>query len=286
MAVVQPSANAVVRLLERTSVAPWQVVVGHTLLGFLAAGLVASASHANWLAAAVLLQVKTVLDNVDGGLARATGRVTEFGRYLDTLCDLAVNVALFAALARHGSALGSAAAFAIVTVALSADFGAQKRYEEVRGLRTRPATGAASNGRSSSASSSAEPGTSPGPTTRSRADSSATAPWLLKTARSVYRLVLAPQDRAYEALDSRLFRTASGQAWGHATGAERERWADLFSTGALVNLGLSTQYLALGVALALGMPYAYVVICWCQLPYLLTVQAVRVLRYRGVGGRR
>ena len=48
--------------------------------------------------AAVLFQVKTLLDNADGPLARVTGRVTLVGRYLDTLADLVVNAALFAAL--------------------------------------------------------------------------------------------------------------------------------------------------------------------------------------------
>jgi phosphatidylglycerophosphate synthase len=255
MVVVQPAANAVVRLLARTRLEPWHVVAGHTLLGFLAAGLVATSHPGNWLAAAVLLQVKTVLDNVDGGLARATGRVTEFGRYFDTVCDLAVNVALFAALAVHSAALGSAAAFVIVTLTLSADFGAQKRYEEVRGLRARAT-----------------------PAARGRRD-----PWYLAVVRRVYLIVLAPQDRAFEAADAALFRLAGGTPWAAATAEQRQRWADLFSTGALVNLGLSTQYLALGVALALGMPYAYVVICWCQLPYLLGVQVLRVARYRAAG---
>ena len=48
--------------------------------------------------AALLLQVKTLLDNADGLLARASGRVTLAGRYLDTEADLVVNAALFAAL--------------------------------------------------------------------------------------------------------------------------------------------------------------------------------------------
>ena len=269
MVAVQPAANAIVPLLARTSLEPWHVVACHTVLGFLAAGLVATRQPGNWLAAAALLQVKTVLDNADGGLARATGRVTEFGRYLDTVCDLAVNVALFAALASHGAAgggglgaaaaaLGSATALVIVTLALSADFGAQKRYEEARGLGARPT-----------------------PVAPARRD-----PWYLAFVRGVYRTVLAPQDRAYQAMDGALFRLAGGTAWDAATAGQRQRWADLFSTGALVNLGLSTQYLALGVALALGMPYAYVVICWCQLPYLLAVQALRVARYRAAEGRR
>ena len=50
------------------------------------------------VAAALLLQLKTLLDNADGALARATGQVTLTGRYLDTIADLVVNAAVFAAL--------------------------------------------------------------------------------------------------------------------------------------------------------------------------------------------
>ena len=41
------------------------------------------------LAAALLVQLKTLLDNADGQLARLTGRTSAFGRYLDSEVDLA-----------------------------------------------------------------------------------------------------------------------------------------------------------------------------------------------------
>lgn len=250
MLVVQPLANATVALLARTRVEPWHVVAVHTVIGFVAAALVATWQPTAWIVAAVLLQVKTVLDNADGGLARATQRISEFGRYFDTVCDLLVNIALFAALARHGQVSGVVVAFVIVTLVLTADFNAERRYKLARG---------------SLAPSVAPPGA---------------WPWALALVRGAYRLILAPQDRAYAALDAWLFRAAAGKPSSAASAAELQRWDDLFSTGALVNLGLSSQYLLLGVALALGMPYAYVMIAWAQLPYLLLVQAVRVLRYR------
>ena len=58
----------------------------------------ASCWAGNLVLAAVLLQVKTVLDNADGQLARALEQVTVLGRYLDSESDLLVNAALFAAL--------------------------------------------------------------------------------------------------------------------------------------------------------------------------------------------
>ena len=56
--------------------------------------------------AAVLLQVKTVLDGADGQLARALDRVTVLGRYLDSESDLLVDAALFAALGSVDRAAG------------------------------------------------------------------------------------------------------------------------------------------------------------------------------------
>lgn len=104
LVVIQPAADGVVKLLARTRVDPQQVVLAHTAIGLVAAWLLAGTGRAALLFAALLLQLKTLLDNVDGGLARSTNRVTLMGRYLDTIMDLVVNAALFWALAQHGPA--------------------------------------------------------------------------------------------------------------------------------------------------------------------------------------
>ena len=89
--------------------------------------------------AAVLVQVKTVLDNADGQLARVTGRVTLAGRYLDTEADLVVNAALVAAL---GHATGqpwlALAGFLALTLVLAADYNLSELYREVRGVAQSP----------------------------------------------------------------------------------------------------------------------------------------------------
>lgn len=67
----------------------------------LAAGLAAAAAvlqHAYPLAA-LGIQLHHLLDGVDGNLARAHDRCSEFGRRLDILSDQVVNLALFASLA-------------------------------------------------------------------------------------------------------------------------------------------------------------------------------------------
>ncbi len=91
-----------------------------------------------FVAAAVLLQLKTLLDNTDGGLARLTGRVTLLGRYLDSEADTALNAFLFAVLGvvtdRPWLAL---AAFCALTIVLSVDFNLTEVYREVRGEEAR-----------------------------------------------------------------------------------------------------------------------------------------------------
>lgn len=122
MRLVQPLAHRCVRALARTRVEPHHVVLAHSAVGLAGAWLLAGEGAGRLLAAAALLQVKTLLDNVDGGLARATGRVTLLGRYLDTLMDLLVNVALFAALTRHGPSWAAWTALVTLTLVLSTEY--------------------------------------------------------------------------------------------------------------------------------------------------------------------
>ena len=172
------------------------------------------------VAAALLLQLKTVLDNADGRLARMADRVTRFGRYLDTEADFVVNAALFAALGHVTDqpwlALG---AFVALTLTLSANHTANELYAEARGGSTRmlPRSGRLAE----------------------------------QTAELAYRAVFAPQDRLFRAvLERRLARV----------GAEPEHaviYHDRSTMHVLANLGLSTQLVALGLCLVAGAPEVY-----------------------------
>lgn len=255
MRLIHPLTRRGVALLARTAVEPWQVVVAHAALGLAAAVLVAGSSSAGWLVAAVLLQLKTLLDNMDGGLARATDRVTELGRYLDTGLDFLVNIALFIALAWHGPPLLAGLALVVLTFVLSYDFNAEKLYCEAHLSEddVRPAADSVRHDRQSPA---------------------------LRLFKSLYTSLFAPQDEAIVALDARLFKLASGRDYEVAQPVARREWANLFSTAALVNLGLSTQYVVLGVCLLAGAPYAYVYIVLLQGVYVVVVQLLRVRSYR------
>ena len=95
--VYRPLGYLVVRALWRSSLRPEHLVLLHGLLGVAAAALIA---RGDWVAAAVLLQLVTILDNADGQLARARGQTSRLGRFLDTEVDLLAHLAIFAALAR------------------------------------------------------------------------------------------------------------------------------------------------------------------------------------------
>lgn len=128
----RPLANALVPPLARAGVPPPTVVLANALAGLLAALVL---YRGNLAAAAVLLQLKTLLDNADGALARATGQVTLGGRYLDTLADLVVNLAIFVALAHvTGEPVLAAAGFVALTLVLAVDFNVTELYRETQGI--------------------------------------------------------------------------------------------------------------------------------------------------------
>jgi archaetidylinositol phosphate synthase len=134
--VFRPLSNVLVSPLARLGVSPVAVVLANVVAGLAAAWALA---RGQLLAAALLLQVKTLLDNADGQLARVSGRVTLAGRYLDTEADLVVNAAIFAALAHvTGEPVLAAAAFVALTVVLAVDFGMTELYREAHGTWVPP----------------------------------------------------------------------------------------------------------------------------------------------------
>jgi archaetidylinositol phosphate synthase len=122
--VFRPVAHVVVLALAPLRVPPPAVVLTWTACGI---GGAVELARGHLVVAALLVQLKTVLDNADGQLARLTGRVTVFGRYLDSECDLLVDAALFAGLGWYTkSPLAAAAGFAALTFVLSVNFNVER----------------------------------------------------------------------------------------------------------------------------------------------------------------
>lgn len=214
--VYRPLAHLVVVALLPLRVPPPVVA---TAAG--ATGIVASVElgQGRYVLAALLVQVKTVLDNADGQLARLSGRVTVFGRYLDSELDLVVNAALFAAVGwRTGHALAAAAGFVALTAVLGVNFNVERLYRLARGGEA-PAM----------------------PEAHSRAE---------RALRGVYLLAYAPQDRIVERFVEWRLRAA--------TFAQRRSYHDRGTVLVLANLGMSTQLAVFGVCIALGRPLAFV----------------------------
>lgn len=243
----RPVAHLVVLALLPLRVAPTTVVLSHFAAGLAAAVLLAEGRY--W-EAAVLLQVKTVLDNADGQLARASGRLSELGRYLDTECDLLVNVALLAAIAVATDEVALAAvALPLLTLVLSVDFGLERLYRREQGQEA----------------------AAPAPEGRATA--------ILARA---YDLVLGPQDRLVERVaEERLRRLLRGVADPAASARARAAYHDHATLAVLVNFGLSTQLAVLGACLALGHPEAWlwvIVGCAAAVPLLYGRRELRAKR--------
>ena len=120
----RPLAHVVVLALAPLRVPPPAVVLAATATGV--AGAVELA-RGHLFVAALLVQLKTVLDNADGQLARLTDRVTLLGRYLDSECDLLVNASLFAALGWYSERpIVCAAGFVALTAIASANFNVER----------------------------------------------------------------------------------------------------------------------------------------------------------------
>ena len=162
--VFRPLAHPLVLLFARLRVPPALVVAAAGVAGMAAA---VELGRGSLLAAALLVQLKTLLDNADGQLARLTGRTSAFGRYLDSEVDLLVNAALFTGLGwTTGNPAVALAGFLAVTSVLSLNFNLERLSRQ----------------------SAAEPETESGAT---------------GVLRRIYGVVYAPQDRLAESLVAR-----------------------------------------------------------------------------------
>ena len=247
--VFRPLAGVIVRLLLPLRVPPPAVVLANAIAGIAAVYLVLGG---DLIGAALLLQVKTLLDNADGQLARRSGRTSAFGRYLDTEVDLLVNVALFAALGHvTGEWALAGIAFVALTLVLSVDFNEDVMYRRTHGE-----------------SVVIEPST---------AGEARPACWLA----SVYRVFYGPQDRAIQAFATRrLERLLEGVSDPVLRSRAVLAYHDGLTSAVLANLGLSTQLAVLGLCLVLSAPevYLWLALACALVPVLLQARRELVVR--------
>jgi CDP-diacylglycerol--glycerol-3-phosphate 3-phosphatidyltransferase len=108
-------AEGPARALGRLGLTPNALtVIGATLTA--SVGLLASQGW--FVAAGVCLWVFSATDTLDGALARATGKVTVFGAFLDSVCDRYAEAAVFFGLVWWYQSIGSLAGVALAYLAL------------------------------------------------------------------------------------------------------------------------------------------------------------------------
>ena len=247
-----PLADRLALVLRPLGVPPVAVVLANGVAGLAAAlGLLEGA----YVAAAVLLQAKTLLDNADGRLARVSGRVTLTGRYLDTEVDLAVNVALFAALGWvTGAPWLALAAFCALTLVLSVNFNLGELTAAAHGEAKPP----------------------PAPT----------GGRLERTLERIYAWVFGPQDRLIRSISARRLERTLGAEPEPARRREATlAYYDRLAATLLANLGLSTQFVVLGACLVAQAPALYLWFVLVSTLLLLPLQAYRERRARRVLSR-
>ncbi|WP_243398161.1 CDP-alcohol phosphatidyltransferase family protein [Deinococcus koreensis] len=227
--------------LARRNVNPAHVVLLHTALGLYAAWLIRRGGR---LSPALLLQVKTVLDNLDGQLARATGQTTETGRYLDTEMDLVVNVALNVAIAgRAGWPLTL-----LQSLIMTTEFLWEREHRGARGEVFRDPPAQAGDD-----------------------------PRLLTALRGVYAAYFTPQETGLARLFERRLRAITGT---EPSALQRQAYTPRTINVVTANLGLSTQLLALGLCVMAGRPRWYTRSLPVQAALLVGVQLWREQQLR------
>jgi phosphatidylglycerophosphate synthase len=131
----RPLAVWIARRLRDTSVVAPDVTVVWGVVGIVAAFCYAVGGYQYALLGAALIQVKNVLDAVDGSLARLQVRLSRVGRFLDSLGDAVVSAALYVALAiavARERPVAHAAALAAAALVLSLLQGSVFNYYQVR----------------------------------------------------------------------------------------------------------------------------------------------------------
>jgi phosphatidylglycerophosphate synthase len=95
---MRPLAGVLVRLLYPTRVTPNHVTIASIAAGCIAAFCLSRGTPEFSAGGGVFIFLKDLLDTADGQLARAKSLYSRLGRFLDSMTDIVINLALFAAL--------------------------------------------------------------------------------------------------------------------------------------------------------------------------------------------
>jgi len=105
--------------LKQCPVSPNVVTITGLVITLVAAWL---ASDGRFFFAGLVLAVASLFDMLDGALARATNRTTQFGAILDSVCDRIAEAAIVGGIALWFTSTGNTVGVAISLVALVSSF--------------------------------------------------------------------------------------------------------------------------------------------------------------------
>lgn len=126
---IRRAIEPVGRALGRAGISPNALTVG----GFVGVCLAALAAALQWwLAAGVLLLAFGIFDLFDGAVARATGKVSKFGAFLDSTLDRTGENLVLAGIAFGASRAGQSAEMAVPLALLALAFGSMVTYTRAR----------------------------------------------------------------------------------------------------------------------------------------------------------
>ncbi len=95
---LRPVAGLIVWVLYYTSVTPNHVTISSIISGLVAASFYLKGTPEAFITAGLLVTLKDVLDSADGQLARAKQQYSRVGRFLDSIGDFVVDIAIFSAI--------------------------------------------------------------------------------------------------------------------------------------------------------------------------------------------
>jgi CDP-diacylglycerol--glycerol-3-phosphate 3-phosphatidyltransferase len=140
---VRDLATPVARALGRLGLTPNAL----TVIGFLGTCVAAFAAAGRWwLAAGILVLVFGIFDLFDGTLARATGRVTKLGAFLDSTFDRAGEAIVYVGIAAGCLAAGFDLGAILAASAMAAAFMVSYTRAKAEGLGFASGSGLASVG--------------------------------------------------------------------------------------------------------------------------------------------
>ena len=140
---VRDLATPVARALGRLGLTPNAL----TIIGFLGTCLAAfAAANQAWLAAGILVLVFGIFDLFDGTLARATGRATKLGAFLDSTFDRAGEAIVYIGIAAGCLGAGFNLGGILAAGAMAAAFMVSYTRAKSESLGFTPGTGMASIG--------------------------------------------------------------------------------------------------------------------------------------------